>query len=168
MLACAPVRANLPAGVKRVVDLCAAPGSWCQVLSRRLILPHRHQPDQAAKVVAVDLQPMAPVEGVVTIQVLCHFMQDPRCALADSQSDRVCFAQSVLAMATCAGSSTHCTAHLNVGGDSMQGDITSEQTAREVIAHFDGGAADLVVSDGAPDVTGVHDLDEHVQVHSLC
>lgn len=33
----------------------------------------------------------------------------------------------------------------------IQGDITSEQTANEVIAHFDGHHADLVVSDGAPD-----------------
>ena len=53
----------------------------------------------APKIVAVDLQPMAPIEGIVQIQ----------------------------------------------------GDITSEDTAREVIAHFDGHPADLVVSDGAPD-----------------
>ena len=56
-------------GVKKAVDLCAAPGSWSQVLSRRLILPYANRSVEAAKVVAVDLQPMAPVEGVVTIQV---------------------------------------------------------------------------------------------------
>lgn len=48
---------------------------------------------------AVDLQPMAPIEGITQIQ----------------------------------------------------GDITSEVTAQEVISHFDGNQADLVVSDGAPD-----------------
>jgi tRNA (cytidine32/guanosine34-2'-O)-methyltransferase len=29
---------------------------------------------------------------------------------------------------------------------------------------FDGQLADLVVSDGAPDVTGLHDMDEFLQV----
>ena len=90
---------NILRGVKRVVDLCAAPGSWSQVLSRRLFLSQDHDaaPDGAKPIiVAVDLQPMAPVEGVIQIQ----------------------------------------------------GDITSTETAEEVIRHFDGGLADLVVSDG--------------------
>jgi len=94
--------------VTRVVDLCAAPGSWSQVLSRRLVLSERRS---GCKIVAVDLQPMTPVEGVTQIQ----------------------------------------------------GDITSTTTAQEVINHFEGEKADLVVSDGAPDVTGLHDLDEFVQ-----
>lgn len=33
----------------------------------------------------------------------------------------------------------------------LQGDITSEATARQVISHFLGHQADLVVCDGAPD-----------------
>jgi tRNA (cytidine32/guanosine34-2'-O)-methyltransferase len=45
----------------------------------------------------------------------------------------------------------------------LKGDITSKQTAERVIAHFEGDLADLVVSDGAPDVTGLHDMDEYVQ-----
>lgn len=82
------------------------------VLSRRLYLPAtKSGSNEIPKIVAVDLQPMAPVEGVVQIQ----------------------------------------------------GDITSEATAMEVIHHFDGGRADLVVCDGAPDVTGLHDLDEYIQ-----
>lgn len=55
--------------------------------------------EKVPKIVAVDLQPMAAIEGVTQIQ----------------------------------------------------GDITSELTAREVISHFDGEYADIVVSDGAPD-----------------
>lgn len=126
--------------VKRAVDLCAAPGSWSQVLVDRLL----HDDDDDAKedegtsdaakkqdstdndakkqanddseddvptIVAVDLQPMAPLEGV------------------------------------------HC----------IQGDITSLKTAQSIIQHFSGQRAELVVCDGAPDVTGLHDIDEYIQ-----
>jgi tRNA (cytidine32/guanosine34-2'-O)-methyltransferase len=101
----------------RVVDLCAAPGSWSQVLVQKL--------PKGSRIVAVDLQPMAPVPGV--IQVL--------------------------------------------------GDITTQATADEVVKalrsdqageteDYEKGLAQLIVCDGAPDVTGVHDLDEflHAQL----
>ncbi|GBG92770.1 hypothetical protein CBR_g57013 [Chara braunii] len=107
--------------VKRVVDLCAAPGSWSQVLSRKLYLPAKaakesgHGESDLPLIVAIDLQPMAPIEGVVQIQ----------------------------------------------------GDITSSRTAEMVIKHFRGCKADLVVSDGAPDVTGLHDMDEFVQAQII-
>ena len=95
-------------GVTRAVDLCAAPGSWSQVLSRRLLanaeaalrvhavasrapafvcghqLPPNCRADAAptplsrrprdtqaredVRIVAVDLQEMAPIEGVVQLQ----------------------------------------------------------------------------------------------------
>ena len=45
--------------MNKVVDLCAAPGSWSQVLSRKL------KEKDGAKIVAVDLQPMSPIEGIV-------------------------------------------------------------------------------------------------------
>ncbi|KAJ3370746.1 putative tRNA (cytidine(32)/guanosine(34)-2'-O)-methyltransferase [Allomyces arbusculus] len=96
-------------GVRRAVDLCAAPGSWSQVLGRQLA------DVEGAKIVAVDLQAMAPLPGVVQ----------------------------------------------------LQGDITKESTAEEIIRHFDGGKADLVVCDGAPDVTGLHDMDEYIQAQLL-
>lgn len=92
-------------GVTRAVDLCAAPGSWSQVLSRKLLDPEKIIAESISaedvKIVAVDIQPMAPLEGVVQIQ----------------------------------------------------GDITKITTAEQVIAHFDGQPADLVVCDGAPDGT---------------
>lgn len=58
--------------------------------------------DAEPQIVAVDLQEMAPIDGVIEIQ----------------------------------------------------GDITSTVTADEIISHFRGHKADLVVCDGAPDVTG--------------
>ncbi|KAM0753100.1 FtsJ-domain-containing protein [Meredithblackwellia eburnea MCA 4105] len=99
--------------VNRCVDLCAAPGSWSQVLTKKL---NEGRPDgEAATIVSVDLQPMAPLPGVSTIE----------------------------------------------------GDITKRETAEKIIQHFQGGLADLVVCDGAPDVTGLHDLDEFVQAQLL-
>ncbi|XP_032796279.2 putative tRNA (cytidine(32)/guanosine(34)-2'-O)-methyltransferase [Daphnia magna] len=100
-------------GVKNAVDLCAAPGSWSQVLTRKL----RNKDDDSptAKIVAVDLQAMAPLPGVIQIQ----------------------------------------------------GDITQLSTAEKIIQHFEGEKADLVVCDGAPDVTGLHDIDEYVQAQLL-
>lgn len=53
-----------------MVDLCAAPGSWSQVLSRRLYLPAKRAGQKdLPKIIAVDLQPMAPIEGIIDIQV---------------------------------------------------------------------------------------------------
>ncbi|KFM82922.1 putative ribosomal RNA methyltransferase 1, partial [Stegodyphus mimosarum] len=100
-------------GVKKVVDLCAAPGSWSQVLSRKL-RGNAEDPDEI-KIVAVDLQAMAPLPGVIQIQ----------------------------------------------------GDITKISTAEDIISYFKGENADLVVCDGAPDVTGLHDLDEYIQAQLL-
>ncbi|XP_065394741.1 tRNA (cytidine(32)/guanosine(34)-2'-O)-methyltransferase isoform X5 [Macaca fascicularis] len=96
-------------GVTRAVDLCAAPGSWSQVLSQKI------GGQGSGHVVAVDLQAMAPLPGVVQIQ----------------------------------------------------GDITQLSTAKEIIQHFKGCPADLVVCDGAPDVTGLHDVDEYMQAQLL-
>lgn len=104
---------NIFDGVTRAVDLCAAPGSWSQVLSQKL--KSNQTEDGDVKIVAVDLQAMAPLPGVVQIQ----------------------------------------------------GDITKLSTAQEIIGHFEGRAADLVVCDGAPDVTGLHDIDEYIQSQLL-
>lgn len=109
-------------GVKKVVDLCAAPGSWSQVLSRKLREDEPASGNSEAtekkddvKIVAVDLQAMASIPGVIQIQ----------------------------------------------------GDITKKSTAESIISHFEGDFADLVVCDGAPDVTGLHDIDEYIQSQLL-
>lgn len=101
-------------GVTHVVDLCAAPGSWSQVLSRKLRSGDPSH-DEQVRIVAVDLQAMAPIPGVVQ----------------------------------------------------LQGDITKVSTANEIVSKCEGTKADLVVCDGAPDVTGLHDIDEYIQAQLL-
>ncbi|GMK59928.1 hypothetical protein CspeluHIS016_0901450 [Cutaneotrichosporon spelunceum] len=94
-------------GASTAVDLCAAPGSWSQVLGKRL------RPGTAAgenRVVSIDLQPMAPLAGITTLQA----------------------------------------------------DITIPSTVPLVLDALGGRKADLVICDGAPDVTGVHDLDAYL------
>lgn len=90
-------------GVKRAIDLCAAPGSWSQVLSRTL--------DNDATIVSVDLQAIRPIDRVISLQL----------------------------------------------------DITHEKSIDIILDAFGNQKADLVICDGAPDVTGMHDLDEFLQ-----
>ena len=147
-----------PTKCTRVVDLCAAPGSWSQVLSRILIkgesfgrrawleknagVGRASKPDEVAdgleslalkkpvlkprenvKIVAIDLQPMAPLEGITQLKA----------------------------------------------------DITHPSTVPLLLKALDPGfdenneqhRVDLVISDGAPDVTGLHDLDIYVQSQLL-
>ena len=89
---------NLFEGVSRVVDLCAAPGSWSQVLSSKLYDGGRgtSSSGDSPLIVSVDLQEIAPIPGVF----------------------------------------------------SFVGDITSQKTVERIINHFEGGLADLVISDG--------------------
>jgi tRNA (cytidine32/guanosine34-2'-O)-methyltransferase len=45
-------------GVRRAVDLCGAPGSWSQLCRQRV------GEGDGARVVSVDLQEVAPIDGV--------------------------------------------------------------------------------------------------------
>ena len=149
---------NLFEGVTRVVDLCAAPGSWSQVLSRVLIKGEKFgragwedkqagehskifgaqasgidpahdellRPRKDVKIVAIDLQPMTPLEGIITLKAdITHPSTIPLLlqALDPDLQD------------TTALSSDH--------------------------------PVDIVLSDGAPDVTGLHDLDIYIQSQLL-
>lgn len=97
---------NVFDGVQRVIDICAAPGSWSQLIVKKLaakgfeyvlFISVKSEP----RVVSVDLQKIAPIEGVITIQ----------------------------------------------------GDITKEETVKQILDNFGGNKAELVVCDGAPDGT---------------
>eukprot|EP00835_Amoeboradix_gromovi_P003816 NODE_267_length_12253_cov_0.255718.p5 type:complete len:236 gc:universal NODE_267_length_12253_cov_0.255718:10275-10982(+) len=94
---------NFLSDSKSAIDLCGAPGSWSQVLSKRL--------PRGSKILTVDLQTMAPIKDVVL----------------------------------------------------LKGDITHPTTLARIKDHFESQQVDLIVCDGAPDVTGLHDLDEYIQ-----
>ncbi|KAF2825378.1 FtsJ-domain-containing protein [Ophiobolus disseminans] len=156
---------NLFEDVTRVVDLCAAPGSWSQVLSRVLIKGEKYgragwqekqaatrnyvlglkeerplaeslaklelkdekiKPRQGVKIVAIDLQPMSPLDGVTTLRAdITHPSTIPLMLKALDPE-------------------------------------TYDPSAASPSA-----PVDLVISDGAPDVTGLHDLDIYVQSQLL-
>lgn len=51
---------NILSGIHTAVDLCAAPGSWLQVLSKAMLPP--------SKIIGVDLESIKPIHGVRTIK----------------------------------------------------------------------------------------------------
>ncbi|KAL4885627.1 FtsJ-like methyltransferase-domain-containing protein [Aspergillus karnatakaensis] len=168
-----------PEKVTRVVDLCAAPGSWSQVLSRVLIKgesfgrrswvekkrkeqaalakvngnteavekdtvegkgntedadtdPSALKPRENVKIVSIDLQPMAPLQGITTLQAdITHPSTIP-----------------LLLQAL----------------DPEAYESTTSSTPHAIRQPH---PVDLVISDGAPDVTGLHDLDIYIQSQLL-
>jgi len=98
------------------VDLCAAPGSWSQIISQKLSERGFKQSEtNEVRGISVDLQEIAPIENMHHIQ----------------------------------------------------GDITKKSTLDKVLELFKGHKAQLVVCDGAPDVTGFHDIDQYIQSQLL-
>lgn len=98
-------RDQLFARARRVVDLGAAPGSWSQVARRRL--------PQQATVIALDILPMDPIEGVEIIQ----------------------------------------------------GDFREQPALDQLEAALQGGKVDLVLSDMAPNISGIGPADQARSIH---
>lgn len=196
---------DLFAGCSRVVDLCAAPGSWSQVLSRVLVKGEKfgrrawiekqereckiiwgedavaaegatHEGNveagsqhieeamerlkmnglqietvdtqgedsitvsplskQSVRIVAIDLQPMSPLEGITMLKGdITHPSTIPR--ILDALDPPA----------------------------TSDPDITSPRPFPP--AEHKQNPVDLVLSDGAPDVTGLHDLDIYIQSQLL-
>lgn len=90
-----------------VVDLGSAPGAWSQYLRRRMAPEGAATGELGATLVALDLLPMEPVEGVLFVQ----------------------------------------------------GDFRDEAVLTALVAHLDGKAVDVVVSDMAPNLSGIESTD---------
>lgn len=113
---------DLFTNVRTAVDLCAAPGSWSQVLGQKL-KPKSKQGGEGTRVVSCDLQPMVcPMS-----HVLCLHRHE-------STDQRTIRPQAPLPNIT-----------------TLQTDITLPSTIPLVLDALGGRKADLVVCDGAPD-----------------
>ena len=95
---------NILSNSSKFVDLCAAPGSWTQML--RILT----KSNKNAKIVSVDIQDIVPIEGVNIIK-----------------------------------------------GDTIE----------KILSHFNNEKVDVIIFDGAPDVTGLIDVDMYMQVELI-
>ena len=100
---------NILSNSSKFVDLCAAPGSWTQML--RILT----KSNKNAKIVSVDIQDIVPIEGVNIIK----------------------------------------------------GDITRQETIEKILSHFNNEKVDVIIFDGAPDVSGLIDIDMYMQVELI-
>ncbi|KAK4871600.1 hypothetical protein RN001_015724 [Aquatica leii] len=134
---------NIFENVSKVVDLCAAPGSWSQVLSRKLYLKEK-----------VELEGLADNGDVLDLLMLMNTKQPPRQEKISNENVQI-VAVDLQPMAPLPGVVQ------------IQGDITKFSVAEKIMRHFEGTKADLVICDGAPDVTGLHCMDIYIQSQLL-
>ncbi|TDZ54017.1 putative tRNA (cytidine(32)/guanosine(34)-2'-O)-methyltransferase [Colletotrichum trifolii] len=157
---------DLFANVTRVVDLCAAPGSWSQVLSRVLIKGEKFGrsawQDREAQFRQEMLGVFPSTAESETTSVAETASQEPQ-----PRKDVKIVSIDLQPISPLPGIIT------------LRADITHPATVPLLLKALDpdydansnskqaSSPVDLVISDGAPDVTGLHDLDIYVQSQLL-
>ncbi|EAN34068.1 FtsJ-like methyltransferase family protein [Theileria parva strain Muguga] len=140
--------------IKNVVDLCSAPGSWSQLLSKMVHQDHRTLKNACRKlqnerevcknlveyvnikpvIVAIDIQQMAPIDGV-------HFLKGD---ITDPE-----ILQQVLQLFI---------ENVSRNINEAYGGECNEKLGR---------SAQLITCDGAPDISGLHETDSFLQSYLI-
>ncbi|KAI0861243.1 FtsJ-like methyltransferase-domain-containing protein [Xylaria cubensis] len=159
---------DLFANVTRVVDLCAAPGSWSQVLSRVLIKGEKFGRTAWEDREAKFRQQMLGVFGSAKPPVVSSVTEiEPGTEEPKPRENVKIVSIDLQPISPLPGIIT------------LRADITHPATVPLLLKALDPDydaktmsqqavhPVDLVLSDGAPDVTGLHDLDIYVQSQLL-
>jgi len=161
---------NLFEDVTRVVDLCAAPGSWSQVLSRVLIKGEKFgRAGWNDRQDALRKSMLANISSQEAKEALSEVVSAPPAAPQQGPRKNVKIVSIDLQpMSPLEGITM------------LRADITHPSTIPMLLEALDPESydststsitashpVDLILSDGAPDVTGLHDLDIYIQSQLL-